>query len=130
MTVTYLNDEVVVKEAQRRLQASLPIDWEGNWYNAMDAWMALIGAAGMSTSIAALCREGQEAPSDNTLREKLDEQGWDNHIIETEASPPTYPATTSWPKVFDSALGGVLFRWSSTSTRSPFMEKCPRRIRT
>jgi len=83
MTVAYLNDEVVVKEAQRRLQAYLPIDWEGNWYNAMDAWMALIGAAGMSTSIAAVCREGQEAPSDNTLREKLDEQGWDDRIIET-----------------------------------------------
>jgi len=83
MTVAYLNDEVLVKEAQRRLQASLPIDWEGNWYNAMDAWMALIGAAGMGTSIASTCREGQEAPSDNTLREKLDEQGWDDPIIET-----------------------------------------------
>ena len=83
MTVAYLNDEAVVKEAQRRLQMYLPIDWEGNWYNAMDAWMALIGAAGMSTSIAALCREGQEAPSDNTLREKLDEQGWDERLIET-----------------------------------------------
>jgi len=83
MTVAYLNDEVVVKEAQRRLQAYLPIDWEGNWYNAMDAWLALIGAAGMGTSIAAMCREGQEAPSDNTLREKLDEQGWDDRIIET-----------------------------------------------
>ena len=83
MAVAYLNDEVVVKEAQRRLQTYLPIDWEGNWYNAMDAWMALIGAAGMSTSMAALCREGQEAPSDNTLREKLDEQGWDDPIIET-----------------------------------------------
>jgi len=58
MTVAYLNDEVVVKEAQRRLQAYLPIDWEGNRYNAMDAWMALIGAAGMSTSIAAMCRKG------------------------------------------------------------------------
>ena len=91
MTVAYLNDEVVVKEAQRRLQASLPIDWEGNWYNAMDAWMALIGAAGMGASIAAVCREGQEAPSDNTLREKLDEQGWDDHIIETEASPASAP---------------------------------------
>ena len=83
MTVAYLNDEVIVKEAQRRLQASLPIDWEGNWYNALDAWMALIGAAGMGTSIAALCREGQDAPSDNTLREKLDEQGWDDRLIET-----------------------------------------------
>lgn len=83
MRVDYLNDEVLVKEAQRRLQADLPIDWEGNWYNAMDAWIALIGAAGMGTSIAATCREGQEAPSDNTLREKLDEQGWDDRIIET-----------------------------------------------
>jgi len=83
MSVTYLNDEVIVKEAQRRLQASLPIDWEGNWYNAMDAWMTLIGAAGMGASIAAVCREGQEAPSGNTLREKLDEQGWDDHLIET-----------------------------------------------
>jgi len=26
----------------------------------------LIGAAGIGTSIAAICREGQEAPSDNT----------------------------------------------------------------
>ena len=83
MTAAYLNDEVIVKEAQRRLQASLPIHWEGNWYNAMDAWMALIGAAGMGTSIAAVCREGQEAPSDNTVREKLDEQGWDDRLIET-----------------------------------------------
>lgn len=83
MTRAYLNDEVVVKEAQRRLQAYLPIHWEGNWYNAMDAWMALIGAAGMGASIAAVCREGQEAPSDNTLREKLDEQGWDERLIET-----------------------------------------------
>ena len=66
MTVAYLNDEVVVKEAQRRWQAYLPIDWEGNWYTAMDAWMVLIGAAGIGTSIAAICREGQEAPSDNT----------------------------------------------------------------
>jgi hypothetical protein len=130
MAVAYLNDEAVVKEAQRRLQMYLPIDWEGNWYHAMDAWMALIGAAGMSTSIAALCREGQEAPSDNTLREKLDEQGWDERLIETEASPPTYPATTSWPKVFDSALGGGISQWSSTSTRSPFMAKYLRRIRT
>ena len=83
MAVAYLNDEVIVKEAQRRLQAYLPIDWEGNWYHAMDAWMALIGAAAMSTSMAAVCREGQEAPSDNTLREKLDEQGWDDRLIET-----------------------------------------------
>jgi hypothetical protein len=83
MTAAYLNDEVVVKETQRRLQAYLPIHWEGNWYTAMDAWMALIGAAGMGASIAAVCREGQEAPSDNTLREKLDEQGWDDPLIET-----------------------------------------------
>ena len=82
MAVAYLNDEVIVKEAQRRLQAHLPIHWEGYWYNAMDAWMTLIGAAGMSASIAATCREGQEAPSDNTLREKLEEQGWDDPIIE------------------------------------------------
>ena len=39
--------------------------------------------SGMGASIAALCREGQEAPSDNTLREKLDEQGWDDRLIET-----------------------------------------------
>jgi len=83
MSVAYLNDEVVVKEAQRRLQAYLPIYWAGNWYTAMDAWMALIGAAGMNASIAAVCREGQGAPSDNTLREKLDEQGWDDPLIET-----------------------------------------------
>jgi hypothetical protein len=86
MTVAYLNDEVIVKEAQRRWQASLPINWEGNRYNAMDAWMALIGAAGMGTSIAALCREGQDAPSDNTLREKLDEQGWDDSGIESASN--------------------------------------------
>jgi hypothetical protein len=66
MATAYLNDEVVVKEAQRRLPAYLPIDWEGNGYNAMDAWMTLLGAAGMNTSMAAVCREGQEAPSDNT----------------------------------------------------------------
>jgi hypothetical protein len=83
MAVAYLNDEVIVKEAQRRLQTSLPIHWEGNGYNAMDAWMTLIGAAGMGTSIASVCREGQEAPSDNTLRDKLGEQGWDDRLIET-----------------------------------------------
>ena len=75
MAVAYLHDEVVVKEAQRRLQDDLPIRWEGNCYHAMDAWMALIGAAGMGASLAAVCREGQEAPSDNTLRDKLGEQG-------------------------------------------------------
>lgn len=83
MRVAYLNDEVVVKEAQRRLQSYLPIHWEGNRYNPMDAWMALIGAAGMGASMAAVCREGQQAPSDNTLREKLNEQGWDDRLIET-----------------------------------------------
>ncbi len=36
MRAAYLNDEVVVKEVQRRLQAYLPIHREGNWYNAMD----------------------------------------------------------------------------------------------
>ena len=69
--------------SQRRLQAYLPIDWEGNWYNAMDAWMTLLGAVSMNTSMAAVCREGQEAPSDNTLREKLNEQGWNDRLIET-----------------------------------------------
>jgi hypothetical protein len=83
MTAAYLNDEVIVKEAQRRLQANLPIHWEGNRYNAMDAWMTLIGAAGMGTSMAAVCREGQQAPSDNTIRDKLNEQGWDDRLIET-----------------------------------------------
>jgi hypothetical protein len=83
MAVAYINDEVVVKEAQRRLQAYLPITWEGNRYHATDAWTALIGAAGMGASIAALCREGQQAPSDNTLRAKLDDQGWDDSVIET-----------------------------------------------
>ncbi len=67
MTAAYLNDEVIVKEAQQRLQTSLPIHWEGNWYNAMDAWMTLIGAAALGTSMAAVCREGQQAPSGNTL---------------------------------------------------------------
>jgi hypothetical protein len=45
--------------------------------------MTLIGAASMGTSIAAVCREGQEAPSGNTLRDKLGEQGWDERLIET-----------------------------------------------
>jgi hypothetical protein len=83
MAVAYINDEVVVKEAQRRLQASLPIHCEGNRYHATNAWITLIGAAGMGASMAALCREGQEAPSDNTLRDKLNEQGWDDSILET-----------------------------------------------
>jgi hypothetical protein len=83
MTAAYLNDDVIVKEAQRRLQTSLPMHWEGNWYNAMDAWMTLIAAAGMGASMAAVCREGQQAPSDNTLRDKLGEQGWDDPLIET-----------------------------------------------
>ncbi len=42
MTVSYMSDEVVVKEAQRRLQAHLPINWEGNQYNPSHAWTVLI----------------------------------------------------------------------------------------
>jgi hypothetical protein len=83
MAVAYINDEVVVKEAQRRLQASLPINWEGNRYNPMHAWTVLIGGSGMGASIAAVCREGQDAPSDNSVREKLNEQGWNDSVIET-----------------------------------------------
>lgn len=82
MAVAYINDEVVVKEAQRRLQASLPITWEGNQYNPMHAWTVLIGGVGMGASLAAVCREGQEAPSDNSVRETLNEQGWDDRLIE------------------------------------------------
>ena len=83
MAVAYINDEVVVKEAQRRLQAHLPITWEGNRYNPMHAWTVLIGGVGMGASIAAVCREGQEAPSDNIVRETLNDQGWDDRLIET-----------------------------------------------
>lgn len=83
MAVAYINDEVVVKEAQRRLQASLPITWEGNQYNPMHAWTVLIGGSGMGASIAAVCREGHEAPSGNIVRETLNEQGWDDRLIET-----------------------------------------------
>ncbi|MDH3599419.1 MAG: hypothetical protein OEU26_07225 [Candidatus Tectomicrobia bacterium] len=43
MPVAYMSDEVVVKEAQRRLQAHLPINWEGNQYNPTHAWTVLIG---------------------------------------------------------------------------------------
>jgi hypothetical protein len=52
MAVAYINDDVVVKEAQRRLQASLPITWEGNRYNPTHAWTVLIGGLGMGASIA------------------------------------------------------------------------------
>jgi hypothetical protein len=83
MAVAYINDEVVVKEAQRRLQAHLPITWEGNQYNPMHAWMVLIGGVGMGASVAAVCREGQEAPSDNIVRETLNDQGWDDRLIES-----------------------------------------------
>ena len=83
MAVSYLNDEVVVKEAQRRLQAYLPVNWEGNQYNPMHAWTVLIGGAGMGASIAAVCREGKDAPSDNIVRETLNDQGWDDRLIET-----------------------------------------------
>ena len=83
MAVAYINDEVVVKEAQRRLQEYLPITWEGNQYNPMHAWTVLIGGVGMGASIAAVCREGQDAPSDNIVREKLSEQGWDDRVLET-----------------------------------------------
>ncbi len=48
-------------------EALLWIHWEGNWYNAMDPWMTLIGAAGMGASMAAVCREGQLAPSHHTF---------------------------------------------------------------
>jgi putative transposase len=82
MAIAYLNEEVVVKEAQRRLQASLPITWEGNRYNPMHAWTVLIGGVGMGASIAAVCREGRDAPSDTIVRETLNDQGWDDRIIE------------------------------------------------
>ncbi len=78
-----MSDDVVVKEAQRRLQAHLPINWEGNQYNSTHAWTVLIGGVGMSASIAAVCREGHEAPSGNIVRETLNEQGWDDSLIET-----------------------------------------------
>lgn len=83
MAIAYMNDEVVVKEAQRRLQAHLPITWEGHQYNPMHAWTVLIGGSGMGASIAAVCREGRDAPSDNIVRETRNEQGWDDRIIET-----------------------------------------------
>ena len=83
MAEAYINDEVVVKEAQRRLQAHLPITWEGNQYNPMHAWMVLIGGVGMGASVAAVCREGREAPSDNIVRETLNAQGWDDRLIES-----------------------------------------------
>ena len=83
MAIAYMNDEVVVKEAQKRLQAHLPITWEGNQYNPMHAWTVLIGGSGMGASIAAVCREGRDAPSDNIVRETLNDQGWDDCIIET-----------------------------------------------
>jgi hypothetical protein len=83
MAVAYINDEVVVKEAQRRLQEYLPITWEGNQYNPTHAWTVLLGGVGMGASIAAVCREGHEAPSDNIVRETLNDQGWDDRLIET-----------------------------------------------
>ena len=82
MAVAYINDEVVVKEAHRRLQAYLPINWEGNQYNPTHAWTVLIGGVGMGASIAAVCREGHDVPSDNIVREKLNEQGWDDSRID------------------------------------------------
>jgi len=83
MAVSYMSDEVVVKEAQRRLQAHLPINWEGNQYNPTHAWTVLIGGVGMGASIAAVCREGRDAPSGNIVRETLNDQGWDDSRIET-----------------------------------------------
>jgi hypothetical protein len=37
----------------------------------------------MGASIAAVCRDGRDAPSDNIVRETLNEQGWNDSIIET-----------------------------------------------
>ncbi len=37
----------------------------------------------MGASIAAVCREGRDAPSGNIVRETLNEQGWDDSLIET-----------------------------------------------
>jgi hypothetical protein len=54
MPVAYMNDEVEVKEAQRRLQAHLPITWEGNQYSPTHAWTVLMGGVGMGASIAAV----------------------------------------------------------------------------
>jgi hypothetical protein len=78
-----MNDEVVVKEVQRRLQAHLPVHWDGIQYHPSHAWTVLIGGVGMGASIAAVCREGREAPSGNLVRETLNEQGWDDGFIET-----------------------------------------------
>jgi hypothetical protein len=36
----------------------------------------------MGASIAAVCREGHDAPSDNIVRETLNDQGWDDRLIE------------------------------------------------
>jgi hypothetical protein len=83
MAGAYLNDEVVVKEAQRRSQASLPITWEGNHYNPLHAWTVLRGGGGMGASLAAVWREGHEAPSANSVRDTRNEQGWDDRRIET-----------------------------------------------
>ena len=83
MALEYLHDDVVVKEAQRRWQAPLPITWEGNQYNPMPAWAVLLGGTGMGASMAAVCREGRAAPSDNLVRATLNEQGWDERLSET-----------------------------------------------
>ena len=107
MARAYINDEVVVKEAQRRLQAHLPITWEGNQYNPMHAWSVLIGASGMGASIAAVCREGRDAPSANIVRETLNEQGWDDRLIETACndllahSARQYPWQGCFPVAID-----------------------------
>jgi hypothetical protein len=106
MAVAYINDDVLVKEAQRRLQASLPITWEGNRYNPLHAWTVLIGGVGMSASIAAVCREGHEAPSDNIVRETLNDQGWDDHLIETACNDLLAQSVRqcSWKRCFPVVL--------------------------
>jgi hypothetical protein len=76
----------------------------------------------MGASLAAVCREGHEAPSDNSVRETLNEQGWDERRIETACNDLL-------AKALDSALGKVVSRWPWTCTRSPFMANCPRMTR-
>jgi len=107
MARAYINDEVVVKEAKRRLQAHLPITWKGNQYNPLHAWTVRIGAAGLGASIAAVCREGRDAPSDTIVRETLNEQGWDDRLIATACndllaqSARQYPWKGCFPVVID-----------------------------
>jgi len=102
----YINEEQIIKEAQNRLQRYLPIEWEGNRYNAMDAWNILIASAAMGGSLASVCRECKDTPHNNTLRDQLTAQNWNDEQIEEGLNKLLAESSlqSSWPGSYQIAI--------------------------